>query len=209
MNRALRSGLWAPLRARGFTTRTDRIGWRYVGDSIDLIEVNSIGPLADAVGCTSYSFGATVASLPPYQASRFVPAGPDGRPRPHYWHCELRKTLSKSLRQPWFRPFSAPVNPRLAPGMLGHREGLKGVIRGDAHDRADTWFVRDDGSNLDEDIVDLLAAVETEGLPLLETFHDPCAVARILRAEELWIVPSSPAGQELIAAALDACAEGA
>lgn len=83
------------------------------------------------------------------------------------------------------------------------------VIRGDTHDRVDTWFVRDDGSNLEEDVADLLAAVEREGLSLLEAFHDPCAVVRIVRAKELWIVPSSPAGRQLISAATDACAQSA
>jgi hypothetical protein len=116
--------------------------------------------------------------------------------------------MSKSLRQPWFRPFHAPANPRSTPSMLRHREGLMQVVRSDAHDRADTWFVRDDGSNLEENIADLLAAVEAEGLPLLETLHDPCAVVKTVRAEMLWIKPGSPAGEQLIAAAVIACAGG-
>ncbi len=91
--------------------------------------------------------------------------------------------------------------------MLRHREGLTKILRHGTHDRADTWFVREDGSNVEENIADLLAVVEREGMPLLEAFHDPCAVVRMVRAEELWIVPSSPAGQDVIAAAVDACTE--
>jgi len=53
-------------------------------------------------------------------------------------------------------------------------------------------FVRDDGSNLEEDVADLLAAVEREGLSLLEAFHDPCAVVRIVRFSRFGIcTPSS------------------
>ena len=65
VNRRFRSDLWPTLKSHGFTRRTERVAWRDVGDSVDLIEVNLIGTLADAVGCTSYSFGAFVASLPP------------------------------------------------------------------------------------------------------------------------------------------------
>jgi hypothetical protein len=43
--------------------------------------------------------------------------------------------------------------------MLVHREGLMQVIRRDAHDRPDIWFVRVDGSNLDESISDLVRVV--------------------------------------------------
>jgi hypothetical protein len=205
VNRALRSGLWAPLKAQGFATRTDRIAWRYVGGSVDLIEVSSVGPYADEVGCTSYSFSATVATLPPYLTSESVPVAADGRLRPRYWHCKLQKRLAKSLSQPWFRPFSTPVNPRLRPSMLKHREGLMRLLRRDTHDRAETWFVREDGSNLDENIADLSATVQGDGLPLLQTLLDPCAVVRIVSVGELSIIPTSPAGRDLIAAAAQAC----
>ena len=155
VDRALRSTIWPRLKARGFAVRTDRVAWRYGPKAIDVVEITTVGALADSVGCTSFSFGATVASMPEYLASSPVPAGKDGRPRPHYWHCQLRRTLSKSLRQPWFRPFGRPVSPGTTPAMLKHREGLKQVIRHDVHDRSDTWFVLEDGSNLDQDLEDL------------------------------------------------------
>lgn len=73
------------------------------------------------------------------------------------------------------------------------------VLRGDAHDRPDTWFVLDDGSNLDENLADLLVVLERDGLPLLDRFHDPCSVLVMLREGNLGHVnPSSPAGRELM-----------
>ena len=109
VTRRFRSDLWPTVKSHGFARRTERVAWREVGDSVDIIEVNLIGQLADAVGCTSYSFGAFVASLPVYLRSARVRSDTDGRHRPHYWDCELKMQLSKTLRQPWFRPFASPA----------------------------------------------------------------------------------------------------
>jgi hypothetical protein len=42
------------------------------------------------------------------------------------------------------------------------------VIRSDRHDRSDTWFVKPDGSNLEECLHDALRALREEGLPWFE-----------------------------------------
>jgi hypothetical protein len=52
-----------------------------------------------------------------------------------------------------------------------HREGLKKVTRRDMHDRADTGFVRPDGSNLEECLEDALQAIRREGLPWFATIR--------------------------------------
>ena len=207
VTRRFRSDLWPTLKAHGFTRRTERVAWRDVGDSVDVIEINLIGQLADAVGCTSYSFGAFVATLPAYLRSERLRPDPDGRHRPHYWECELRVQLSKTLAQPWFRPFASPVRSDLPVSSVKHRKGLMAVLRTDVHDRADTWFVREDGANLSDCVADLLLAIERDGLPLLERLHDPCAVAESVRAGQLSIRPDSPAGRDLLEAALRACDE--
>jgi hypothetical protein len=195
------------LKSRGFTRRTERVAWRDVGDSVDVIEVNLIGPLADTIGCTSYSFGAFVASLPAYLGSNRVKSDPDGRRRPHYWECELKMELSKTLPQPWFRPFASPARGSLPESFVKHRQGLMQVLRKDVHDRADTWFVREDGANVSECVADLLVVIERDGLPLLERLHDPCAVAQIVRDGHLSISPDSPVGRDLLRAATRACDE--
>jgi hypothetical protein len=41
-------------------------------------------------------------------------------------------------------------------------------MRKDTHDRPDIWFVRADGSNLEECLADALRAVRNEGLPWFE-----------------------------------------
>jgi hypothetical protein len=75
---------------------------------------------------------------------------------------------------------------------------LKQVIRRDTHDRPDVWFVKDDGSNLDEVIQDLLQVVSSIGLPLLDAFHDPVAVIAMAEGGELNSSPDSPAARDLI-----------
>jgi len=207
VTRRFRSDLWPTVKSHGFARRTERVAWREVGDSVDIIEVNLIGQLADAVGCTSYSFGAFVASLPVYLRSARVRSDTDGRHRPHYWDCELKMQLSKTLRQPWFRPFASPVRGNLPESSMKHRKGLMAVLRTDVHDRTDTWFVREDGTNLSECVLDLLAVIERDGLPLLQRLHDPCVVAQIVREGQLSIRPDSPAGRDLLKSALLACDE--
>jgi hypothetical protein len=207
VTRRFRSDLWPSLRAHGFIRRTERVAWRDVGDSVDVIEINLIGPLADAVGCTSYSFGAFVASLPAYLSSDRIRSDANGRHRPHYWECALKMQLFKTLPQPWFQPLASPVRGNLPESSVKHRKGLMAVLRTDVHDRTDTWFVREDGANLSECVVDLLLAIERVGLPLLQRLHDPCAVAEILRDGPLAIRPDSPAGRDLLEAAHQACDE--
>lgn len=207
VTRQFRSDLWPTLRSHGFTRRTERVAWRDVGDAVDVIEVNLIGQNAEAVGCTSYSFGAFVASLPAYLRSDRIRRDPDGRHRPHYWECELRMQLSKTLPQPWFRPFASPARGNLPESFVKHRNGLMAVLRTDVHDRTDTWFVREDGANLSACVVDLLLAIERDGLPLLQRLHDPCAVAETVRDGQLSIRPDSPAGRDLLKAVLQACDE--
>ena len=49
-----------------------------------------------------------------------------------------------------------------------HREGLKRVVRRDRHDRDDTWYVLEDGSNLVAMIDDSARAIRAVGLAWLE-----------------------------------------
>ncbi|HJW49414.1 MAG TPA: hypothetical protein VJ726_08365 [Candidatus Limnocylindria bacterium] len=81
------------------------------------------------------------------------------------------------------------------------------MLRKDAHDRTDIWFVREDGSNLSECVADLLLVIERDGLPLLGRLHDPCTVVEIVRDEGLPIRADSPAGRDLLRAATGACDE--
>src|SRR5690348_1728037 len=136
------------MRERGFTRRTSRVAWRD-RVNVELLEIQSVGAHWDAVGCTSFSISAWVAALPPWLSSTAKVDSRDGRLRPHYWHCALSRQLRKTLDQPWFHPF-AEARPNLPSPMRMHREGLMHVSRREVHDRDDIWFIKKDGSNLDE-----------------------------------------------------------
>jgi hypothetical protein len=185
--RALRAALWPMLRDIGFTERTDRVAWRRVSAGIDVVEVQSMGTLAEAVGCTTFSFSAYVACAPGFLPPPRGRVRSDGRVRPHYWDCELHVGLSKTLAQPWFVPFGQGVGTAATRSMRAHKEGLAAVLRQDRHDRADVWFVRDDGSNLAENIGNLAEVLISTGLPMLEHFHDPCSVRDLFEAGSVGI----------------------
>jgi len=206
VNRALRATLWSRLRSEGFATRTARAAWRYWDGGVEVVDVHSIGPEWDAVGCTSYSFGALASTWPAYFVDEGTPPiGKDGRPRPHYWNCPVRFNLYKTISQPWFHPFAGDPNRPMTDAARKHREGLRAVMRSDVHDRPDVWFVLEDGSNLDEVVADLLQVVLST-LPDLASLRDPCEASVRLRKGE-FTNPESPHGFELIEAADAACRE--
>lgn len=165
--------VWPELRQQGFTAFTGRTAWRYVADAIDVVNFQSFGAsLADAVGCTTFSFSINLGVWVPQDASTLEPnRDASGRPRPTEYQCEPhRRQLTKSLPQPWFVPFSGKRRGTL-PGVRLHREGLKKVLRRDAHDRPDIWFVRSDGANLHECIQDAVYAIARQALPWFELKH--------------------------------------
>jgi hypothetical protein len=204
LSRALRASFWPHLKAIGFEVSTDRAAWRYVDDAVDVIEVRSVGADADACGCPSVSFAAVAGSDPAFMDSPPSKIVKGGRPRPRYWDCRLQVRLEKTLSQPWFEPFSAPPTPTLPASVLTHRRALQSVIRKDRHDRPDIWFVRDDGTNLDEVIEDLRHVTERVAIPGLDRLHDPCQVIELVLDGTL-ADPESLAGWEILEAARTRC----
>ena len=194
---ALRQRFWPALKAHGFGARTSRVAWRYAGDDIDVIEVQAVGQEAEAVGCTSSSLSVIVASYP-----RFLPRTDriptrDGRLRPHYWHCDpFRRSMRKSLSQAWFRPFSQPVDRRMLPSFRLHRDALMKLVDRSVRDIPEIWFMKHDGSNLVENVDDMVSVVLNEGLDLLDRFHDPHVVLELIDSGWL-LVPDSPRAYEL------------
>jgi len=174
VTREIRRVVWPTLREQDFAAFTGRTAWRYVDDAIDVVNFQSFSAsLADAVGCTSFSFSVNLGVwLPPDASEELEPKrDAQGCLRPAEYQCvPHRRRLAKSLAQPWFKPFSKDTR-RWLPSLRLHREGLKKVIRRDTHDRADTWFVLPDGSNLEQCIADALRAIREEGLPWFETIR--------------------------------------
>jgi hypothetical protein len=100
--------------------------------------------------------------------ARVLKPDKQGRPRPAELECTKRTRLAKSVKQPWFEPFTAEGSSRWPKGLRLHREGLKRVMRTDRHDREDTWYVFADGSNVNEMVGDALRTIGETGLTWLE-----------------------------------------
>lgn len=198
LNRALRAWVWPALKAHGFAERTDRVAWRYLGDDIDVVELQAVGQDADVIGCPSLSLSVFVATYP-----RFLPRTDRipvrrGRLRPHYWHCDpFRRSMDKTISQPWFHPFSEPVSWRMLPSFRLHRDALRKLVNRAVHDVPDIWYMRTDGSNLDENLHDMTAVILGAGLALLDEWHDPRQVLQLIRTGTL-LNADSPHAHELI-----------
>ncbi|HET9084616.1 MAG TPA: hypothetical protein VFN41_09470 [Candidatus Limnocylindrales bacterium] len=205
LSRALRAGYWPRLKKMGFLERTDRAAWRYVDDAVDVVELWTVGAAAIACGCTPVSVSAIAASIP-----AFMPPPPsrsikDGKARPRYPDCELQIRLTKTLSQPWFLPFATTPVRTLPKNIATHLEGLRAVLRSDRHDRPDIWFVKEDGSNLDQVIEDLWQVTAGVGLPMLDRVHDPCAVVDLVDSGAV----TAAAPDSIVATAIRDAAEAA
>jgi hypothetical protein len=201
LDRVLRATLWPALFAHGFRHRTQRVAWRYAGDDVDVIELQTVGRYAEETGCPSLSISVFVAASP-----RFVPIEDrnipvhDGRSRPHYWHCDpFRRSMPKTIPQPWFRPFSQPPNERLPRSFRLHRDALRRLVDRHVQDVPDIWYMREDGSNLEQNLHDLTSVVLTSGLALIDRFNDPRQALELIDSGWL-MVPTSPHANELRAA---------
>jgi hypothetical protein len=205
LTRALRADFWPKLRSVGFDVRTDRAAWRYADDSVDVIDVWSVGPNADACGCPSVSFSAMAGSIPSFMPPPPAWSVKNGQARPRHTDCQLKIRLEKTISQPWFKPFVLSPKPTTPLSFLKHRRGLQAVLRTDRHDRPDIWFVKDDASNLDEVIADLWHVTQTVGLPVLNRLHDPCAVIEMVLDRTLVSDPESMFAEGILHAARRIC----
>jgi len=170
VTREIRRVVWATLRDEGFDEFTGRTAWRHHQEAVDVVNFQSFSAsLADAVGCTPYSFSV---NLGVWAAGEIEPKvlKPDtkGRPRPAEWRCSRRTRLTKSVEQPWFEPFITLRVSRWPRALRVHRDGLKQIVCRDRHDRDDTWFVFEDGSNLVAMTDDSVRAIRTVGLVWLD-----------------------------------------
>lgn len=197
LSRGIRATIWPALKAHGFTDRTERVAWRYVGDDIDVVELQAVGQGAEAVGCPPLSLSVIVAAYPRFMPrERRIPER-DGKRRPHYWHCDpYLRFMTKMIAQPWFSPFNEPSDRGMLPSLRLHRDALKTLVDPKVHDRPDTWYMREDGSNLDENLFDMTRVLLSTGLDLLDTLHDPRQVLALIDSGSL-LSPTSPRARDL------------
>jgi len=107
---------------------------------------------ADGVGCTAFSFGCGAGVYyPDFEIAR------EQVEWPRDYHLTFRSHPRKTIRQPLFHPWGAiPV------GDQAWRR-----------DRADVWYVLEDGSNLDEVVSDAAEAVVSQAIPFIRKHDDP------------------------------------
>jgi hypothetical protein len=162
----IRRVVWPTLRDAGFDEFTTRTAWRHHEDATDVLNFQSFSAsLADAVGCTPFSFSVNLGVWVPGELEpRVLKPDAKGRPRPAEWECSKRLHLTKSLEQPWFQPFASRGSSRWPRALRIHREGLKRLLLHDRHDRDEIWFVLEDGSNLVATVADALERIRDIGL---------------------------------------------
>lgn len=179
VTREIRHGVWPVLRDEGFGSFTGRTAWRHADAAVDVVNFQSFSAsIADAVGCTSFSFSVNLGVWLPGDSSTGLEPDAAGRPRPQEWECGRRTELKKSISQPWFLPFSRADTSRWPLSLRRHRDGLRRVLSRDRHDRGEIWYVLPDGSNLVEMVADALRALRVDGLPWFESAHEQIRVLK-------------------------------
>ncbi len=101
VNKHIKSVIRPLLQDAGFSQFTARTAWRYSDEKIDVVNFQSFNSyLANAVGCTTYSFcvrlGCSFDAIP----RRARTKQKNGYPRPEEYECHFRLRLQKSIRQP-------------------------------------------------------------------------------------------------------------
>ena len=100
VNKEIKSIIRPLLQDAGFSQFTPRTAWRYSGEKIDVVNFQSFNSyLANAVGCTTYSFcvrlGCSFEAIP----HRARVKRRNGYLRPEEYECHFRLALQKSIKQ--------------------------------------------------------------------------------------------------------------
>ena len=161
VGQALSATIKPLLRDLGFDRFQGRHSWRRTEYTVDLVTFPSMNAYtADGVGCTTFSFGCGAGVY--YPDLEVVSKRVEW---PRDYHLTFRSNPRKTLRQPLFHPWGEmPV------GDQAWRR-----------DRADVWYVLEDGSNLDEVVADAADAVAKQAIPFIRLHDDPEEALRSLR----------------------------
>jgi len=174
VDKSLRAIVWPVLKEVGFTRRNGRTTWRDRPGCIQTMNIQSFNSyLAEAMGATTFSFGVNVGVFYPVIAEH---AGSGAfikdLSRPAEYDCQARFHMAKGISQPnterrrWF----------------GARTPVAEL--GAWVDRPDVWYVRADGTNLDEVVADARDQVVTTGLPWLDRLADLAEARRKFLEDE-------------------------
>ena len=163
VDRELTASFWRDLRSLGFR-RKGRTAWRRRSDSIDVVNVQSLGSyLGQSLGATSCSFMIRLGVFYPaiVQASGGL-FGPQDPEHPPEYACHARRTPAKGIAQPLMQRVDAR---RSRWARLFNRPPL-------ISDRDDCYFVAPDGSNLVDLVRDASQRTHEDGLPWFDRMAD-------------------------------------
>ena len=157
VGRAINARMRPLLRVAGFDQFSGRRAWRRSEHTIEHVVFRSFpANIADGVGCTTHSFTAELGVL--YRCLD------QEKERPKEYELTFQASLGKTLRQPVFNPYGS-----CGPGTF--------------KDRADIWYVTEDGSNLDEAVEDAASCLLIQGIPFMDKMSDPAQAFEALRTQ--------------------------
>ena len=164
VSREIRRIVWPVVREHGFTRTLGRSCYRDWPGGVDVLNFQSCSRyIADGVGCTTHSFGVNLGLwLREGEYVEHVRRSKAAALVPHEYACDIRGHLAKGLWQPWFRPYRD-----LRPG-------------DSPEERVDVWYVKPNGENLDECILDALEQITVKAMPWFDAVHDLDRMARAL-----------------------------
>jgi hypothetical protein len=147
VNKAIRKEIFPFLKKYGFTEFNTRNALRFTDQQVDIINIQSFNSyLADGVGCTTYSFAINYyVYYKCYEKTPWFKGKAPSKPSEYMWmeQCRIKKTLNQAKL---FHPY-------------GKHNGK---------DRDDTWYVKEDGSNLDEVIKNATDNIRNGGFKFFE-----------------------------------------
>lgn len=160
VNKAIKSNIFPFLKEQGFTEFSGRNALRSSDQTVDIINLQSFNSyLAEGVGCTTYSFAINLYVY--YKCYEKTPWF-DGKvpSKPNEYIPFQQGIVTKTLNQ----------------AKLFHPYGKK-----NGKDRTEIWYVKEDGSNLNEVIEDAKNCIDKQAIPL---FKDATNLTNVIKEFE-------------------------
>lgn len=164
VNKEIKKKIWPLLKENGFSQCTSRNAWRITEETIEVVNFQSFNSyIAYGVGCTTFSFSVNLGVY--YKCFEKTPWFTSvSQERVQEYESHVRFSLEKHLKQAkLFHPYN---NNRFHMWKK---------------DRNDIWYVKEDGSNLEEVIEDAKKTIISKGF---EWFNKKTNLPLALKAIE-------------------------
>jgi len=144
--------IWPELKKNGFTSFSPQRAWRYLENTINVVEVQTFDQhIRDGVGCSALSFAVRLGvyylakEKSPWFEGKFIK-------KPKEYECGARGTLIKNIDQAGlFHPWGE---------------------YSDTKDRKDVWYVFDDASNLSGILTEVGNLISQNGFQWFDNFNN-------------------------------------